>query len=125
MHGMRGSNNTGVLVSVGAALGCDHVFLAGVGAAGVDVAVLEDSGGVAKDEVDGAGDVAVDVELAVGVDVEGVLVGDHVAVVEGGEVGADAEGHRLVLRGTRCVLESYVPRQESFAYHGCGHMGRI
>lgn len=97
MHVMRVSNNTGVLVLVGAALGGDHVFLAGIGAAGVDVAVLEDSGGIAEDEIDGAGDVAVDVELAVGVDVKGVLVGDHVAVIEGGKIGTDTKGHGLVL----------------------------
>lgn len=110
-----------VLIGVVAALGGDHVALAGVGAAGVDVAVLEDDGCVAEDEVDGAGDEAARVELAEGVDVEGVLVGQHVAAVEGAEVRVHAEGHRLVLRRARRVLERDVTGQEPPAHHRCMH----
>ncbi|CAL1360643.1 unnamed protein product [Linum trigynum] len=68
-------HDPGVLVRVGPAVGSQHVLLARVGSAGVDVAVLEDSGGVAEDEVDGANDDAAVEELAVGVDVQCVLVG--------------------------------------------------
>lgn len=44
--------------------------------------VLDDGGGVAEDEIDGAGDDAVAVELAVGLGVECVLVAFHSAIVE-------------------------------------------
>ena len=73
----------GVLVRVEPALSRDRVLLARVGTPGLDGAVLEDDGGVAEDEVDGAGDEAVCEELAVVVDVEGVLVCKEVAAVEG------------------------------------------
>ena len=72
-----------VLVRVEPALSRDHVLLAQVGTPGLDGAVLEDDSGVAEDEVDGAGDEAVCEELAVVVDVEGVLVCKEVAAVEG------------------------------------------
>ena len=63
----------------------------------MDVAVLEYDGGVAEDEVNGAGDQAVYEELAVVVDVKSVLVGEEVAAVEGGEIGANSECDGLVL----------------------------
>lgn len=80
--------NPGVLVRVLSSLGGEDVFLVFVRLAGVEVAVLEDDGGVAEDKVDGAVDVAFAVELAEGVDVEGVLVADEAALVECGKVGA-------------------------------------
>ena len=73
-----------VLVRVGSTLGCDHVLLARVGAPRMDVTVLEHRRGIAKDEVNGARDQAVDVELAVGMDVETVLVCKYVTLVECG-----------------------------------------
>lgn len=73
-----------VLVRVNPTLCRDHVLLTRIGAPRVDVTVLEHRRGVAEDEVNGAGDQAVDVELAVGVDVEGVLVCQEVTLVEGG-----------------------------------------
>nr|GMD67669.1 hypothetical protein BHE74_00022651 [Ipomoea batatas] len=57
--------NAGVVVRVEFSLGGDGVLLAGHGFSGVDPAVLEDDGGVSEDEVDGADDGAVFVELAV------------------------------------------------------------
>lgn len=63
----------------------------------MDVGVLDDGGSVAEDEIDGADDDAAGVELTVGVDVESVLIGEHVAAVEGREIGADAESYSLVL----------------------------
>lgn len=91
------NDNPSVLIWVCSSLCSDHVPLAGIGAAGVDVAVLDDGSGIAEDEVDGADDDALDVELAVGVDVECVLIGEHVAAVKSREVGANTESHRLVL----------------------------
>lgn len=59
-----------VLVRVDPALCRDGDLLAGEGTAGVDHAVLEDDGGVAENEVDGAVDVAFLVELTLGVNVD-------------------------------------------------------
>ncbi|GMN37933.1 hypothetical protein TIFTF001_007214 [Ficus carica] len=111
--------DAGVLVGVLAALGGEEVVLVGVGAAGVEVAVLEDDGGVAEDEVDGAVDVALAVELPEGVGVEGVLVPYEAALVEGREVRAAPERHRLVLARPRRVLEGYALRYEAFPHHRC------
>ena len=74
--------DAGVLVGVGASLGGDGVLLAGERPTQVYVAALNDGDGVPEDEVDGAIDVAVAVELALGVDVEGVLVSLEAAAVE-------------------------------------------
>lgn len=59
----------GVLIWVGPALGGDGVELVGHWKAWVNVAVLEDDGGIAEDEVDGAVDVTVAIELAEGMSV--------------------------------------------------------
>lgn len=77
-----------VLIRVGSALRCDGVLLAWHRLPDVDGAVLDDGGCVAEDEVDGAEDLAVAVELALGVDVESVLVAFEAAPVENGVVGA-------------------------------------
>lgn len=71
-----------VLVRVGLALGRDGVVLPPHRLLGLDGAVLEDGGRVPEDEVDGAGDRALAVELTVRVRVEGVLVAVDVAPVE-------------------------------------------
>lgn len=63
-------------------LGGEDVALIWKGPSGVKTAVLEDDGGVAEDEVDGAVDVALGVELSEGMDVESVLVGHEVAAVK-------------------------------------------
>lgn len=80
--------DAGVLVRVLSALGGEDVLLVVVGFPRVEVAVLEDDGGVAEDEIDGAVDVALAVELAERVDVESVLVANEAALVKCGEVGA-------------------------------------
>lgn len=100
-------------------MGGENVALVRVGSAGVEVAVLEDDGGVAEDEIDGAVDVAFAVELAEGVDVEGVLVGDEAAAVESREVGAAAESHGLVFAGSRVVLEGDAFCYESVSHYSC------
>lgn len=110
-------DDAGVLVGVLPPLRGEDVLLAGVRSARVEAAALEHGGGVAEDEVDGAVDVAVAVELAEGVGVERVLVPREAAAVEGGEVGVDAEGHRLVLARPRRVLHRQVARQETRAHH--------
>nr|GLL23282.1 hypothetical protein Ccrd_015829 [Ipomoea trifida] len=66
-------HDPGVLVRVGSPLGRDHILLLRAGAPRVDVTVLENRRGVAENEVDRAGHVALDEELTVGVNVEGVL----------------------------------------------------
>lgn len=83
-----------------------------------DLAVLQDGGAVAEDEVDGAGDAAFAVELPEGVGVESVLVPFHAAPEEGRLVGVDAEGHALVLLRPRRVAERHVPRDEPFPRNG-------
>ena len=60
---------SGVLIWVGPALSSDGVELVRHRKTRVDVAVLENHGGVAEDEVDSAVDVAVAVKLAEGVSV--------------------------------------------------------
>lgn len=80
--------DAGVLVRVLSALGGEDVLLVCVGFSRVEVAVLEDDGGVAEDEIDSAVDVALAVELAERVDVKSVLVADEAALVKCGEVGA-------------------------------------
>ncbi|KAJ0891018.1 hypothetical protein HanRHA438_Chr09g0430161 [Helianthus annuus] len=50
----------------------------------MDVTILENGCSVTKDEIDGSSNQAVDVELTVFVDVKGVLVGQHVTLVECG-----------------------------------------
>lgn len=75
--------------------------LGGDGAAfeslGLNNGVLEESGGVAEDEIDGAADVAFAVELAGGAGVESVLVAVDDAAVENGVVGFHAEGYGLAV----------------------------
>ena len=66
----------------------------------VDDGVVEDGGGVAEDEVDAAGDVAVDVVLAAVVGEECVLIAEEAAVLEDGAVGADGSGDGLRTRST-------------------------
>lgn len=113
---------TGVLVRVSPALRRDGVLVAPVaGLPRVDVAVLEDGSGVAEDKVDGAVDVGVPVELAVGMGVEGVLVALDGATVDDGPVRADPQSHPLVLGRAGGVLEGDVPRHESFSSSSCMH----
>lgn len=59
----------GVLVRIRPALGRHGVLLSGEGLAEVEIAVLEEGDSVAEDEVNGAVDVAVAVELTLGIDV--------------------------------------------------------
>ncbi|GER53628.1 sensor histidine kinase/response regulator [Striga asiatica] len=108
-----------VLVRVDSALGRDHVALVRVGQAGEDGAVLENCSPVAEYEVDCADDEATGEELAVGVDVQRVLISEHVASVECREIGPHAQGHGLVLGRARRVLEGDVPREEPCSDRGC------
>lgn len=79
-------DNPGVLVRIEFPLSGEGVLLPGDGFLREDVAVLEDDGRVPEYEVYRAVDVAVTVELAVGVRVERVLKGVEPAPVEYGEV---------------------------------------
>lgn len=109
----------GGLATLLAALGGDDALLVVHRTADDEAAVLEDCGGVAEDEVDGAGDVAVAVELALGVGVKGVLVAVHGAPVEDHLVGVHSQRHRLVLVRSGGVLEADIPRSEMISQHHC------
>jgi len=80
----------GGLAPVYPPLGCYDALLVVHWLPDYHLAVLEHCGCVAKNEVDGAGDGAISIELAVGVGIEGVLVPIHLAVIEDGHVGLDA-----------------------------------
>nr|GMD60927.1 Os01g0312600 [Ipomoea batatas]GMD70965.1 Os01g0312600 [Ipomoea batatas] len=97
--------NAGVLVGILPSLRGEDVLLIVHGFPGVEIAVLEDDGGVAEYEVHRAVDVAVAVELAEGVDVESVLVRNEAAVEEDRQVGAAPQRHRLVLFRSGIVLD--------------------
>jgi len=80
------NRGAGVLVRVLLALGRDGVELFWHRLSRLDVALLEDHGCIAKDEINGACDGAFTVELAVGVCVQGVLVPIEEATVEDGPI---------------------------------------
>lgn len=109
----------GGLVGGAPSLRRDHVGLVPQGPPHVDVAVLKDGGGVAEDEVHGAVDVAVAVELPLGVREEGVLVASEAATVEDGEIRRRAQRHRLVLPRPGGVFECYVSGPEPIAGDAC------
>lgn len=73
-----------------------------------DEAVLEDGGRVAKDEVDGAGDGAIPVELTLGMAIERVLEPIHLAVVEDRFIGLHPHGNGLVFLWTGRVFKPKV-----------------
>lgn len=94
------------------ALGGDNATLVGHGFADDEFAILKDGGAVTEDEIDGAGDIAVTVELTPGVCVECVLMSLHCAVVEDGHVSSHPQGHCLMFYGSCTVLKSDVLRHE-------------
>lgn len=103
----------GVLVRGFPGLGGDDCELAWQGHSGHYVAALEYDRGIPEDEVNGARDLALPVELPEGVNVQGVLVGTDRAPVQGREVRIHAQRHCLVLSRARRVLKGNVPRQET------------
>jgi len=107
----------GVLKRVPPTLGGDRVGLAGEGLPSVEVAVLEDDGGVAEDEVDGAVDDAGFEELALCLDEESVLEAFEGAGIEDGEIGCRPESHRLAFFLTRRVAERDSACDESKAIY--------
>lgn len=88
------------LAPVHPSLGCHHASLVVHRLPHYHLAVLEHHSRIAEDEVDGAADGAVAVELPVGLGVEGVLVAVHLAVVEDGQVGLHPQSHGLVPFGS-------------------------
>lgn len=110
---------SGGLIGVLPALRGDGVFLVGEAFLGEDGAVLEDGGGIAENEVDGAADVAVAEELAHRVGVKGVLVACNAASEEHREIGVGSQRHRLVLLRSGGVLECYIARYESSPANSC------
>lgn len=114
MDGESASHGRAVL-----ALGGDGVDLLGQREAGKDFAELEDGGGAAEDEIDGAVDGGVEIELAFGVGVESVLEGDEAASVEDGAVGVVADGDGLSFPAEGGVPEGDSGGDESVSVHGC------
>ncbi|BAT09248.1 Os09g0545550, partial [Oryza sativa Japonica Group] len=106
----------------GEGLGGDGVLLAAEGEAGDDVAVLEDGGGVAEDEVDGAGDAAVAVELPVALGVQRVLVHPDAAAVQRRGVGVGQQRHRLLVLCSGRVLDGQINGDEANAINSCTHI---
>lgn len=76
-------NNTRVLVLVGSSLGGDCVGLA-TWTTCENVAVLKNGSCVSEDKIDSSVNVAITVELAVGVNVECVLVTLKATLIENG-----------------------------------------
>lgn len=110
--------DTSVLVRVLPVLGGYCVLLHVHGLSREDRAVLEDHGGVSEYEVDRAVDFAFAEELAVRVDVEGVLVPDDLASVDHCVVCPDPERYRLVLARPGPIHESNVAGDESRSGRG-------
>ena len=106
---------SGVLVRIRPALRRHEVVLAGF--SGVDVAVLEDYGGVSEYEVDGSRYIGFSVELTLGEGVQGVLVTDNGASKDDGSVRSYSEGDRLVLLRAGVVNKCNIPANEAVAHH--------
>lgn len=83
----------------------------------MDNAVLEYYCGVSKDEIGRAKDVGFGVELALGVDAEGVLVSFEAAPVEDRAVRPRYEGNGLAALRARRVAEGDAPGHESVPGH--------
>lgn len=112
-------NYAGVFIWVCPALCCDCVLLLAHWFSYVHITVLEDSSSVSEDEVYGAIDVTVSVELALGVDVECVLVTLETTLVEHREVGPGSESHCLMLLWSGRVLERHAFRNKSASGDRC------
>uniref|UniRef100_J3MZR6 Uncharacterized protein n=1 Tax=Oryza brachyantha TaxID=4533 RepID=J3MZR6_ORYBR len=100
----------------------DGVLLAREREPGEDGAALEDGGGVAEDEVDGAGDAALAVELPAALGVQRVLVPPHLAEVHDGAVRGGPERHRLVVLRPGRVLDRQLTSHEAIAFNTCMHV---
>lgn len=72
---------SGVLIGVGSALRREGVELATHWETGVDVAVLQNDGSIAKDEIDSTIDITFSIELTEGVCVESVLIAFEYATI--------------------------------------------
>ena len=75
-------HNTRVFVRIRSSLGRDGVHLFGHVLSYVNVAILKNNNSVSEYEVHGTIDVAVAVELALGVNIESVLVAFEAASIE-------------------------------------------
>lgn len=87
--------NPSVLKRVVSGLGRNDIGLAVYGPSDENDAILENSSSIAEDEVYGAVDVALSVELSLGMDHESVLVALEGTLVEDREVRGRSESHCL------------------------------
>jgi len=89
------------------------------GLSGHQVALLEHHSGISENEVNGASDKRVSVELPVGVCVESVLEGIDTTSVYDGLVGAYPQSHRLVFLRSGGVLKPYVLTYKPITHSSC------
>lgn len=111
--------DTRILERVTSALGCDDVGLPYQRFPDINNAVLEDDGGVSKNEINGSIDVAWFVELTLRMDEESVLVPFEPARVEHGQIRRWPKRHRLPPLWPRSVAECDSPGYESYAINPC------
>ncbi|KAL0904097.1 hypothetical protein M5K25_026169 [Dendrobium thyrsiflorum] len=116
--------NPRVLVRILAVLCGDCVLLHRHWLSRPNNAFLENDGGIAEDEVDGAEDVAFAEELALRVDVKGVLVAYDAAVVDHRSVGSYTECHSLMLLWPRGVLYCHLFHYEPCPCRRCRFIAR-
>lgn len=108
-----------VLIWVFSVLGRDGYLLLVHWLSGVNVAVLEDDCGIAENEIDGAVNVAVAIELTLGVHVQRVLITDDLATVNNRVVCTYSECNGLMLGRTSVIFKCYVTCHEPCTGGGC------
>lgn len=117
--GTHVNREAGVLSGVGPAVCENDVVGVAAWAAEHQIAALENGDCVSEDEIDGAVDVALPVELAVGVGEEGVLVSRNAATVEDGTIRSDVQSHGLSAFRTCVVVEPHVSSDEPITGDCC------
>lgn len=92
---------------------------------GVDVAILEDNGCIAKDEVNRAVDITLTIKLLIILCKEGVLLGLKIAVVEWWHVISSLDSHGLALKWLGRVSEGDVYYNKIRYHHGCDRVNEL
>lgn len=108
-----------ILIRVFSVLGRDGIFLQGHGLSGINGAVLQNNSGVSEYEIYGPVNLALAVELAIGVHVQGVLVPENLAPVYHRVVRPDPKSHRLVSTWAGPVHKRHVPSNEASPGGSC------
>ena len=111
--------NACVLIWVFAVLGSNGVLLPIHWLARIDATVLEYYGCIAEYEIHRAVDVTFAEELAIGVNIEGVLVSYDVAPIDHAMVSSNSKCYCLARSWSSCILKCYVPCDEACSSCGC------